>query len=422
MASPPPAHFRAAHVRPAYLRPHLRAASLALMAVLAAWTWMFLTVHSNYGGNWTALFCIRPGMPVPAFLKSENLYIFQNSEGYDGQVYHLMAHDPWMRKGSAKAIAGASFRYQRIFVPALAWIFALGRDPWIHASYFAVILAFVFLGVYWTAQFAARIGRPPAWGFAFLLAPATIVSIDRMTADIALAAFTAGFALYTLDSAAGPTRTDPTRTGSTGAGQDWKIFVILTCAALTRETALPIVAGYAIYLAARRLFLPALLAAATVLPAAAWYIYLSRLERSSALDYIDWIPLAGFADRVFHPTLYSISPFKNAAALLLDYAALTGVAIALIVTIRLVLRRRWDPRACAIYALALAVIFVRSRSVWEDVYAFGRVLSPFLLLTALDELRVNPWLAFLPMFLVDTRVGLNLVSQIQGVFHEISRL
>lgn len=421
MAPPPSAHLRAAHGLPGYLRrhlqPHFQPLLLALFAVLAAWTWMFLTVHYNYGGNWTALFCIRPGMPVPAFLKSENLYIFKNSEGYDGQVYHLIAHDPWMRKGSVDAIAGASFRYQRIFVPALAWALALGHDPWIHASYFAVILAFVFLGVYWTAQFAARIGRSRLWGLGFLMAPATIVSLDRMTADIALAAFATGFAWYCLDSDA-----SDSAAGSWSKSRAWKIPVLLTCAALTRETALPIIGGYAIYLVTRRRFLNALLTAATACPAAAWYIYLSRLERSSAPEYLGWIPFAGFADRIFHPVLYSISPFKNALALLLDYAALSGIAIALIIAIRLALRRRWDSAACAIYALALAGIFVRSRSVWEEAYAFGRVLSPLMLLTALDALRMNPWLAVLPMFLVDSRISLNLVSQIQGVFRGITRL
>jgi hypothetical protein len=373
--------------------------------VLAGWTWQFLTVHYNYGGNWTALFRIRPGMPVPDFLKSENLYIFYNSEGYDGQVYHLIAHDPWMRKGSAEAITGASFRYQRIFVPALAWLLALGRDQWIHASYFAVILAFVFLGVYWMARCAVRIGRSPTWGLAFLLAPATIVSLDRMTVDIALAALVAGFALYTLESSDGR--------------PSWKLFVILTCAVLTRETALPIVAGYALYLATRRRFAHALLAAATAFPAAAWYLYLARhlaKHGPSALpDYIGWVPLAGFAERILHPTIYSISPFKNAAAVTLDYAALAGIALALFFAAQLAIRKKWNPRACAVYALAIAAMFIGSRSVWEDVDAFGRVLTPLLLLAAIEGWDASPWMAFSPILLVDARIGLDLAAQIYGV-------
>lgn len=73
-----------------------RAAAYALAAVLAVWLWQFLTVHYNYGDNWTGLFCIAPHMAVPLFLRSEKLYIFQGSTGFDGQVFHLIAHDPWM--------------------------------------------------------------------------------------------------------------------------------------------------------------------------------------------------------------------------------------------------------------------------------------------------------------------------------------
>ncbi len=381
----------------------------ALIAVLAAWTWMFLTVHYNYGGNWTALFCIRASMPVPAFLKSENLYIFPNSEGYDGQVYHLIAHDPWMQKGSAGAIADVSFRYQRILVPALAWLLACGQDRWIHAAYFTVILAFVFLGAYWTAGFAVRIGRPALWGFVFLFAPATIVSLDRMTVDIALAALTAGFACYTIESSGKPS---------------WKILLILACAALTRETALPIIAGYAVYLFTRKRFLDGILAAATVLPAAAWYVYLRRSAPPSPVtSYLDWIPFAGFVQRTVHPAVSASTPWfmwKNIVATTCDYLALAGVALALVFAVRLALRRQWDAQSAAVYALAIATAFVRSASVWQEAYAFARVLTPLLLLAAFQFLKSRPprssaWIAFAPLLFPDASIALALWRQILGV-------
>jgi hypothetical protein len=387
---------------------------LALAAVLAAWIWMFLTVHYNYGGNWTALFCIRASMPVPAFLKYENLYIFPNSEGYDGQVYHLIAHDPWMQKGSADAIADVSFRYQRILVPALAWILACGQDRWIHAAYFTVILAFVFLGVYWTAAFALRIGRPALWGLVFLFAPATIVSLDRMTVDIALAAFVAGFAFYTLDSDDKPA---------------WQILLILACAALTRETALPIIAGYTVFLFARKRFLQGALAVATVLPAAAWYVYLRRSAQPSPVtSYLDWIPFAGLVQRMVHPAVYASTSsltWKNTIAIACDYLALAGIALALIIAVRLAVQRRWDAQSAALYALAIATAFVRSPSVWLEVYAFARVLTPLLLLTAFQVLESRPlkstrvkssgWIAFAPLLLPDASIALALWRQINGV-------
>jgi len=370
-------------------------AVIALLAVAAAFLWQLATVHFNYGGNWTALFCIRPSMPRPAFLAPENLYLFSGTEGYDGQVYHLIAHDPWMRKGAPAAIAGAAFRYQRIFVPALAWTLALGDDARVHAAYFSVILGFVFLGVYWLARFAATVGRSPAFGFAFLFAPATLVSLDRMTVDVALAALCAAFALYAPRSVL-------------------KTALVLACAALTRETALPIIAAYAIFLIARRRFAHALLASASVLPAAAWYIAVSRLGRSDAPDYLSF-PFAGLVNRFLHPALYSISPFKNAAATTFDYFALAGVVLAFVLSAHLALRRRSNPRAFAIYALALAAMLIGSRSVWEDAYAFGRVLTPWMLLLACEYLADRPWLGLAPMLLCDPRLALNLFAQVKGV-------
>ncbi len=377
-------------------------AILGLLVVALLASWQFLTVHYNYQGNWTALYRIRPTMPVPAFLRSERLYTFPATEGYDGQVYHLIAHDPWMTKGSRDAIVGWAFRYQRIFVPALAWMLALGQDRFIHAAYFTVILGFVFLGVYWLSRIAVRLGLSPIWGIAFAVTPATIVSIDRMTVDIALAAFTAGFAFYA------------------ALGRIWPATIVLTCAALTRETALPIIAGYALFLLTRKQIRSALLIAASALPAAAWFVYLSRMDPSPVVSYANWIPLAGFIDRVIHPALYSgIFASRAYIAIACDYLALAAIAITLVAIVRLSLRREWTAQTAALYSLALAAVFIGSRGVWEEAEAFGRVLTPLLLLFAIQALGRHARLAFLPMILVDLPISLTLWQQIAGVVRGI---
>jgi hypothetical protein len=378
-----------------------KAALVAFAAVLGLWLWQFLTVHYNYGGNWTALFRIRAGMPVPEFLKSEKLYIF-TGDGYDGQVYHLIAHDPWMQKGSREAIEGASFRYQRIFVPALAWMVALGNDSRIHAAYFAVILGFAFLGVWWMALIAARVGLSELWGLAFLVIPAAITSIDRMTVDIALAALLAGFALYA------------------GKVPAWRVAILLGCAALTRETALPVIAGYALYLVTRREIGSAVWIAASAVPAIAWFAYLERVEPSPVGSYGGWIPFAGFVERLVHPATYSGEAWKAAVAMGCDYVALAGVAIVLVATLRFTLRRRWDPVAAAMYCLAIAVVFLKSRGVWEEANAFGRVLSPLVLLVAVQRFR-KPWVAIAPALMLDAPIALTIWAQVAGVARGLFR-
>ena len=380
-----------------------RAALLALAGTLALFSWQLLTVHYNYGGNWTGLFCISRDMPAPDFLKPEQLYHFPHA-GYDGMVYHLIAHDPWMRKGSADVIASAPFRYQRILVPALAWMVAFGQDRWIHPAYYGVILGFAFLGMYWLSRFVSRAGLAPAWGLAFLLTPATITSIDRMTVDIALAALTAGFALYASES------------------PDWRVLAVLACAALSRETGALLILGYAVYLFTRKNIRGGLLAAATAVPAAAWFLFLSNGQKSTLPGYGGWVPMAGFLHRVTVSFRYRhIAALERIAGQAFDWVALAGVALALFYAARLLVRRTWDGPAVAVYALALSVVFLRSGAVWFDAYAFGRVLTPFLLLTAMVSMGVRPLAAFLPMFLVDARIGLNFVTQIIGVFRGLTR-
>ena len=372
-----------------------RPAVLALAAVLGMWLWQFATVHCNYGGNWTALFNTAPDWKRPAFLGSEDVYTFPpGSLGYDGQMYHFIAHDPLMRRGAASAMDDAALRYRRILVPALAWTLALGRDSAIHAAYLAVILAFVFLGVYWFARVTRRQGRHPAWGLMFVLMPATLVSMDRMTVDVGLAALTVGFVLF--------------------CDSKWKVLPILACAALTRETGLLLTAGYGVFLLSRRRFADLVLAGASTVPAIVWYAYVARHTPPEPLSGIgSLIPLAGWIERVAHPVVYALPHWQALAAVELDYVALMGVALMLGHSVWLAWTRRWNARAAAIYIFAAAIVFIGSQSVWEDAFSYGRVITPLMVLLAGEDAR--PRLAFAPVALVDARIGLNFLKQIIGV-------
>ena len=370
-----------------------RPAVLALVAVLGMWLWQFATVHFNYSGNWTALFCTSPNWPRPAFLASENVYTLPGS-GYDGQMYHFIAHDPWITRGAVTAIDDPPLRYRRILVPALAWAVALGRDSAIHASYLAVIIGFVFLGVYWLARAMVIQGRHPAWGLMFAFMPATLVSLDRMTVDVALGALAAGFVLH-YDS-------------------KWRVLPILVCAALTRETGLLLTAGYGVFLLSRRRVADLFWTAATPLPAIFWYVYVSRhTPPEPPGGFGSWIPLAGWIERVAHPVVYPLPHWPALVATEMDYVALAGVALMLGHAAWIAWQRRWNARAAAIYVFAAAVVFIGSRSVWDDAFGYGRVVTPLLVLLAAED--VPPRLAFGPVALIDARIGLNFYFQIKGV-------
>ena len=364
------------------------------------WLWQLATVHFNYGGNWTALFCTAPNWPVPPFLASENLYKFPpGSLGYDGQMYHFIAHDPWMRRSAAGAMDDPALRYHRILVPMLAWMLALGRDSAVDAAYFAVVLGFVLLGVFWLARVMQKHGKHPAWGLTFALMPATLVSMDRMTVDVALAALACGFALH--------------------SDSRWTVFPILAGAALTRETGILLTAGFGIFLLSRRRFADLAWTVASVAPALVWWNYVGHFarQRTRAVD-ITGIPMGGWLERVAHPASYPLPRLQALAAVELDYVALAGIALMLGHAAWLVYQRRWNARTAAIYVFAAAIAFVGSRSVWEDAFGYGRVAAPLMILLATEDAR--PRLAFAPMTLVDARIGLNFLKQIIGVARGLS--
>jgi hypothetical protein len=402
----------------------LPAVLVGVCALLAVWTWMFLTVQYNYGGNWTGLYLIGPRTPVPPSIPAERLYIFPNSSGYDGQSYHVMAHDPWMRRSTPAQVEIETFRYARILVPALAWALALGQDRWIDPAYYTVILAFVFLGAYWTAGCAARASLHPAWGLAFLLSPATLTSLDRMTVDIALAAWCAAFVLCV-----------SSEKGSNGAR--WKVIAVLACALLTRETAWILFAAYEVFLLVRRRFGDAWFTATAAIPAIAWHFYIAARTRERAIPpgALGWIPGAGFWDRLRHPAVYDLTPSMAHLAVAFDYLALAGVALAVAIAIRILVagvagREPTTAHAYAIFGFALTAIFLVPGGGWDDAYAFGRIFAPLLVLIAMysmasqaggagprpaDGVSSRIWLGLAPSLLVDSRIALNLGKQALGV-------
>jgi len=375
---------------------------VALSAVLLAFSWQFLTVHFNYGGNWTALFRIAADWPRPGAIATEHLYLDRPGGGYDGEFFHIIAHDPWMNAQSAAAIDAPAMRYGRILVPLLAWALAFGNDAFIHVTYELVILAFVFLGAYWLSRLAIRAGRGSLWGLMFVVMPATITSVDAMVCDVALSALALGFALYS------------------DLSEQWKVYLVVFLAALTRETALPMIAGYGLYLLIRRRYKHAALTALATLPAICWLVFVRRNEgHGEVAMFLGWIPMGGYLTRLGHPRQFDLPPLQSAIALIVDYAALIGAGAAFVMVAFLAWRRRIDERMAATYGLAVFFLFLRYEEEWLAPYGYGRVLTPLLLLVALQFMPKRPWLAFAPALAISARLGLNLVVQMTGVLHGI---
>jgi hypothetical protein len=382
-----------------------RVLCLAVALACAGWlsVWQVLTVHYSFGGNWTALFCTGAlSKPPPPALRSEKIYLFQNSRGYDGQLYHYIAHDPFFTRGFSRIMDAPRLRYRRILVPGLAFLLALGHDRGIDAAYILVVTGFIFLGAYWLSRMAVSLGYSAASGLLFGAVPAVLVSVDRLTVDVALAACCVGFVLYAQEQSR------------------YKLYAVLATAALVRETGLLLVAAYAIYLLGKRQFQHAIVCSTAAVPAGCWYIFVQLHTKPDNPGFVSLELFTGFIHRVLNPYSYPFSATIAAIASSLDLLALAGIAGALFWAFYRAFRRAWTPVTVAIYLFALLTIALSKGDAWTEIYAFGRTLTPLVLLSALDGLTVGSVIPILSMLALDPRIVLQVGKQILKVARGIA--
>ena len=156
------------------------------------------------------------------------LHIFP-STGYDGQFFYRLGLDPVRMAHTAFGIRlDTTYRLQRIGYPALAWLFTGGQHRMLPDV--LIILNVVGLAVLaWLgAVLAQDCGRHALWGLVFAAYFGAVLSLSRDLAEIVAACFA-------LAGLIALRRARPILAG--GA---------LAAAALTRETALVIVAAVAL--------------------------------------------------------------------------------------------------------------------------------------------------------------------------------
>ncbi len=381
-------------------------AAWAFAALALVLCWQSLTVHFNRAGNWTALFLTGQDFTVPPEL-TPGTYRFPGT-GFDGQMYRYVAHDPFMQRGYARYLDNPAERYRRILVPALTYFLVAGHQPWIDAAYIAVVGLSVLLGAYWLSRWTVLSGAHPAWALAFLLIPATVISMDRMTVDVALAALTVAFAVYW-------------KTGSW-----WKLFIVLVLACLVRETGLLLVAGVSLFELLNRRFARATLWASASVPMFAWYAFIRQMyPEKTHFGAPAWFAKKlgpGLFYRLLQPPRYPLPPALETIARFSDVLALGAILLASILAIVLFLRAHPKGPLAISGLLFVALVFaLTGGQFWTDAYGYPRVLSPLLVLIALPAVAREPgaaspwWLGLVPALAVDLRLGMQFAYAIGGV-------
>jgi len=371
----------------------------ALICLGIGFAWQALTVHYNRGGNWTALFVTGSRFPVPPALASENVYVLAESAGYDGQMYHYVAHDPLLRHGFQKFVDSARLRYRRILLPALAFLLAGGWQGAIDRCYIASNLLFLFSGAWWLSRYLVLSGLSPAWSILFVLTPAAVTSLDRLTVDLSLTALAIGFAYYARIKA------------------QWKLYAVLVFAGLSRETGLLLIAAYCLSRLLRGRLAQAVVFSTAALPTVIWYLYVNS---RTAPIVGSWFrpPLFGMATWAMHPFHYQYSLAVNALITTLDYLSMAGVLMACMLGLLMLFRNSSGPLeiAAALFTV-LALCF--NESFYQDALGGGRVLSPLLIFLVLGNLSNLSVIWCLPLILVSMRTWLQLVSPVLSIVKAI---
>ena len=377
----------------------------AAVAVVGVLAWQALTVHANYGGNWTGLFFTGQTTRLPANLEPGTRRD-SSPYGYDGQFYRMLAHDPFLLHGTAEFLDGPLVRGRRILVPLAAWILAAGRPSLIDGAYILVMAGFVFGGVYWLASILVRQDRHAAFGLLFLAVPATIVSIDRMTVDLVVGALTAGVA-YRLVSGR-----------DKGPGLWW----MLAAAGLVRETGLLLALGCVLAAAYRRDFRRALRWSSAAIPALCWFAYVQHALPASAIAAEQWIPSwarpdsweFGLFSRALQPLRYPYTPTLLLLARLIDWAALGATAAAAVMG-ALRLRATQSGSLRAVMALHVALVLAMTNSFfWLTPFGYARPLAPLFVLLLVGDGMPAGYAALARAALVSVLVDMRLFTEIKA--------
>jgi hypothetical protein len=370
----------------------------AVLCLVLGLTIQFLIVSLRYGGNWTALFCTGAKFKVPPSLTQEGIYLFPNSGGYDGQMYHYVAHDPLARTDIPRYMDSSRVRYRRILLPALAYLLALGRQGWIDFAYITANLLFLFAGAWWLSRYLELSGLPPQLAALFVLAPAALISLDRLTVDLAFTALCAGFALYLRRE------------------QYSRAVTVLALACLTRDTGFVLAAAASLAFLIERKWSRVAATIGAAVPAAAWYLYVnSRTPAYPNIKAGQLTPFRGILDTLADPISYPFTGVLSTGLQWLDRLALLGFLLAVLLSLWLVRRRGVGPMEAAMVLWSILGLCL-PRAFWEDSFSGARIFTPLMIYLFLVSAPLPRWLAMAPLLMVLPRVALQIFAPEVGAF------
>lgn len=349
--------------------PGLLLCILLFLAFVPAY--QLLYSYSITNGDPSGLFLTGGILPrVPEL--QDHTYYYENSYGYDGQMYRILAYDPLLRRNFTKYVDDPRYRGRRILIPALAGTFGdifsrlLGSPP-VRTTDICYVVILDFL-LAWGCWYFVRLTEAfcPPWLAVTLycLLPGVVASADRMLVDgSGVAGLAAALVLY--------------REKKHGT-----LMVVLTLLALTRETNVMLTAGIFLTYVGTRQYRRAVASAATLIPLALWSVYLTtRTAPSGALNALS-LPILPHIRRLLTPLVRPIPAWENTLTQTIDILALLClfVAFALFAHVawRALRSRDWSDEVWIVLPAVLLAAISSYPGILVEPYAFMRVDSVLL--------------------------------------------
>jgi hypothetical protein len=191
---------------------------------------------------------------------------------------------------------------------------------------------------------------------------------------------------------------------------------VLALAPLARETGLLLVLAWCAWLLVRKHLKRALVYSTALVPYLGWLAFLAYRTGTDLTSWSSLLPLSGLVARTLHPLQYAVTGRWLAVAAATDYLAVLGIWVAFgFAAAMLALHaRKLAPIEMAAGAFAALLMFLAKPDIWAETYAFGRTLSPLLLLLAMAGIARRVWWNLAPMAMVLPRIGLQILTQVRG--------
>lgn len=356
----------------------LSSASIFLILLVLTAGYQFLYCYLLPNGDLTSLFFSGTLIPHPPELERSG-YRYQNSTGYDGQMYRILAHDPLSRRGYWKYLDDPRFRSRRILIPAIAGL--LGGNSVAAVDFWYVAVTDILLGlgglcfVRLAEGYCSRLSAAILYSFI----PAVIASMDRMVLDgPAVAGFLAVW-LFLRER------------------RMTLLFAALALLPLIRETGVLINVGAGIVFLRSREYRHLALAALTTVPALLWWSFAAAHTPASEASGLLSVPLVPQIVRLFTPVSRPVAPLVNLLLQAVDLVADTCLLLAFALLAHTIWReirqgRLADDTLLIIPAAVLAA-FASSPDILKDPYGFMRIDSALITWAALRMLTVRPLFA-----------------------------